>query len=143
MRIVCPSCSATFEVPKTRLAQGQAVRCARCGTDWTPLAEPGPALPVQTAEPLEQSLPARGMGPVTLPTPPTASAVRPLSLLAPILERLNLAVAGEPVLIASWAVSIAVVIGLGWAAVTWRSSVMHAWPPSERLYTALGLPADR
>jgi len=32
---------------------------------------------------------------------------------------------------------------LVWAAVAWRGDVMNAWPPSERLYMALGLPADR
>ena len=63
--------------------------------------------------------------------------------MSPILDRLNLASAGEPALIAGWAVSIAAVAGLLWAAVAWRSDVMRAWPPSERLYMALGLPGER
>ena len=142
MRIVCPSCSATFEVPKTRLAPGQAVRCARCGTDWTPLAEAEPELTVHSSEPA-------GQPPLTdSPEPMTRSSTAPAvqatpTLLGQILDRLSFARPGEPALVAGWAVSIAVLVGLAWAAVTWRSNVMHAWPPSERLYTALGLPADR
>jgi hypothetical protein len=30
-----------------------------------------------------------------------------------------------------------------WAAVAWRGDIMRAWPPSERIYAVLGLPADR
>jgi hypothetical protein len=38
-----------------------------------------------------------------------------------------------------WAVSmLALMIGI-WELVAWRSSVMRAWPPSQRLYATLGL----
>ncbi len=141
MRIVCPSCSATFELPKTRLAPGQVVRCARCGADWTPLPEPA----AQPTEPREQPLPQRGLDFITLakPASPAAQAAAPATWWAPILHRLRAAAAGDPALVAGWAVSIAAVIALAWAAVAWRDTIMQAWPPSERLYTALGLPADR
>jgi predicted Zn finger-like uncharacterized protein len=45
MRIVCPSCHATYEVPKSLLREGgQIVRCACCDTEWTPeLPQPGTA----------------------------------------------------------------------------------------------------
>ncbi len=43
MRIACPACAATYEVPDGMLAAGQRVACARCGRDWTPLA--GPSAP--------------------------------------------------------------------------------------------------
>ena len=46
-------------------------------------------------------------------------------------------------MLAGWVVSIAAVVGLCWAAVTWRYDIMHAWPPSERLYSTLGLMAGR
>lgn len=149
MRIVCPSCSAAFEVPKTRLAPGQTVRCARCGQDWTPLAEPEPVFAAQPSALAEQ--PARagstGLAPELSskpanafpPTPPLAEAPK-AGRLRPMLDRL--ASIGEPALMAGWAVSILVLAMLVWAAVTWRGDVMRAWPPSERLYTALGLPAD-
>jgi hypothetical protein len=40
---------------------------------------------------------------------------------------------------AAIAISIAVLIALGWAAYAWRAEVMLAWPPSQRLFAALGL----
>lgn len=172
MRIVCPSCSAAFEVPKTRLAPGQAVRCARCGTDWTPLAAPEPAKVAQSGvaqsgvaqsgvaqsgvaqstvaqsevaqseQSPERPLPSRNPEPVIL-TKSAVLAVPRRTLLAPLLNRLNLTLMAEPALVAGWTVSIAVLLALVWAAVIWRSDVMHAWPPSERLYTTLGLAAER
>lgn len=54
----------------------------------------------------------------------------------------QLASRGEPALMAGWAASILLLAALLWAGVAWRGNIMRAWPPSERLYTALGLPAD-
>ncbi len=39
----------------------------------------------------------------------------------------------------AWLASLAVLIALVFAAYAWRDRVMAAWPPSERLYAALGL----
>ena len=58
-------------------------------------------------------------------------------------ERLGARFASGPAVLAGWVVSIAAVIGLCWAAVAWRYDIMHAWPPSERLYSTLGLMAER
>lgn len=41
--------------------------------------------------------------------------------------------------IVAWALSILVLAAAGGAAVAWRSQVMTAWPPSERVFAALGL----
>jgi predicted Zn finger-like uncharacterized protein len=38
-----------------------------------------------------------------------------------------------------WVVSIAILVGAGWAAVHWRTPIMHSWPPSSRAYAAIGL----
>lgn len=46
-------------------------------------------------------------------------------------------------MLAGWVLSAAVILGLGWAAVSFRYDIMHAWPPSERLYGTLGLLAER
>lgn len=60
MRIVCPSCSATYEVPDSLVTAGRVVRCARCGADWTPLAAVPAMEPefttVETVEPPRQRL---------------------------------------------------------------------------------------
>ena len=126
------------------------MRCARCGQNWTPFAEPEPVFTAQPSALAEQ--PARptstGLAPeltskpanASPPTPPLPEAPK-AGRLRPMLDQL--ALKGEPALIAGWAVSILVLATLVWAAVTWRGDVMRAWPPSERLYTAVGLPADR
>lgn len=46
-------------------------------------------------------------------------------------------------MLAGWVLSVAAILGLGWAAVTFRHDIMLAWPPSERLYSTLGLLAER
>ena len=151
MRIVCPSCQAAYEVPDAILAAGpKLVRCARCGTEWTPpplaapiateqvvtepaapaAAEPQAGLPPPRAEPRLSSF--RQRPPPVADVPPAGGAdhglppepARPPPLYAAIL---------------GWVLSVALLAGLGWAAVTWRASVMAAWPPSERVYMAVGL----
>ena len=39
-----------------------------------------------------------------------------------------------------WAASVVVLLGMLVAAGHWRTAIMHGWPPSIRLYTALGSP---
>jgi len=38
-----------------------------------------------------------------------------------------------------WAGSVLLLALGAWSAVAWRGDVMHAWPPSGRVYSALGL----
>ncbi len=118
MRIVCPACTAAYDVPEARLAPGRAVRCARCGTDWMPLTVEMPTLRSDEASP---SVPE-----------PAPAAFRPLAATAGT-RRVGAAV------LAGWAVSLVLLAALGWGGVRWRGDVMRAWPPSERLYAALGL----
>ena len=123
MRIVCPACTATYNVPEVRLAPGRAVRCARCGTDWMPLGVEAP--PLQPAGETLPSVPE----PVVAPPPSPAATARSRR--------------ADAVALAGWAVSLALLAALGWGGVRWRDNVMHAWPPSERLYAALGLVPDQ
>ncbi len=39
----------------------------------------------------------------------------------------------------AWLASLVVLVALVFAAYTWRDRIMAAWPPSERLYAALGI----
>jgi hypothetical protein len=46
--------------------------------------------------------------------------------------------------VGAWIVSIIVLIGLVGAAVAFKMPIMKAWPPSERVYDAVGLnPPER
>ena len=131
MRIACTNCAAVYELPPERVRPGRSVKCARCGTVWLPAgaAEPPPeivAAPEPPPEPepeppIVETVPERGPEP---PPEPEPHPVRPPSRL--------------PVLL-GWAVTVLLLVALGWAAVTYRGAVMAAWPPSERAYRALHL----
>ena len=129
MRIVCPSCAAAYDVPDDRLVPGRAVRCAGCGAGWTPR-------PLQAAVPVpvpveEEPEPAILPEAADEPSPPDP---HPVSLsVPPAGRRLSGSVA------AGWVATVLIVGGVAWAGVTRRDSVMQAWPPTERLYSALGL----
>lgn len=136
MRIDCPSCAATYEVPDTLLTGRKQVRCARCGQQWTPAA---PKLPQETPEdtPEETAGPVRPAPAAPEPAaPPSWVASRP----APPAPRPQPPPQPRPRgLRLAWILSVLVLAaGLG-AAVVWRDQVMQVWPPSLRVYAALGL----
>jgi predicted Zn finger-like uncharacterized protein len=150
MRIVCPNCRATYEVPDRLLAGGtKPVRCARCGTTWTPEAPPPPP-----PEPL-----LRRPAPPPEPPPPPSALEPPLRAdqrlagFRPRGEREEVETTDEslpPVhyedeeprgraALIGWLLSLLLLAVIIWAALAYRDAVMAAWPASERIYAALGL----
>jgi predicted Zn finger-like uncharacterized protein len=80
---------------------------------------------------------ASPVAPLLHAVPPRQPGETDASLIVP-----PAAGAGGPSLgaiVAAWAASFALVLGLGWAGVHWREGIMKAWPPSEHLYIALGM----
>ena len=152
MRIVCPDCAATYDVPDNRLVPGRPVRCAQCSREWHPAQEPDLA-----AARAEQVEPAEWAGPpATTATTQLATAVieRPETSAAgmnrvhvegfgavsePVPETASPTRAAAASARYAWAGSLLLLVVLAWAAYTWRSPIMQAWPPSERVYAALGL----
>jgi predicted Zn finger-like uncharacterized protein len=138
MQIVCPACTAAYEVPPTLLKPGQVVRCARCAREWVP----SPAAPEAPMEAPAEAKPAAALPKLPPPpeppreTDPIRPAPRPPMARSPT-SRANVV----PRL--AWAASVVAVLLLGWGAYAGRSAIMHAWPPSIRLYAALGLAAGR
>ena len=121
MRIACPSCSASYDVPDRLLAGRKALRCARCGEQWTPPPADAPMPPEGFADPprpvfIEPEVPV----PLPRLAPPVAPRRSPAVRLA-------------------WAASLLVLVAGLAAAVVWRGRVAQAWPPSLRVYAALGL----
>lgn len=192
MRIVCPSCAATYDVPDAALAPGRPVRCTRCGTEWAPLSAAPPALapgagtgrslrhmarqlPPNAPEPRAVSGPERVPQIPTMPIAPprpTADARRTEEpeelppeelppkelahqlpheprvlpgLLAAEQDEVGLPIArshprrGPTSPLPAWLASLVLLVALAGAAYIWRAPIMTAWPPSERLYAALGL----
>lgn len=75
------------------------------------------------------------------PEPEAADAPAAAPARAPVLgwrERVEDMV--EPLLLAlAWVGSIGVLAGAGWIAFLYRAQIVHAWPPSRRLFDLLGL----
>jgi hypothetical protein len=130
------------------LAAGpRVVKCARCGTGWTASAAPAvaptvtPPLPRNPAGPMAalEAEPRGRIEPRLNPlTPRTKPRPPPPVIDAEPPPHLAARKAGAAA-IAAWAVSLLILIGAGGAVVNWRVQVMAAWPPSERVFTAVGL----
>lgn len=150
MRVVCPNCAAAYEVPTRLIGAGpRPMRCARCAHVWTPSIQadgppvyspalrtpagpvtdvpqsPGvePTGPLPASRPFPKLAPyrARGLDEVPAPLPPALPPAR-----------------GQAAAI-GWVFTVVVLAALAGAAWQWRTQVMTAWPPSERVYRALGL----
>ena len=121
MQIDCPSCAASYEVAESLLVGRKMLRCARCGAEWVPAAAPLPPPPAPPAEPARP--------PLAGATPPQAR--RPAPAPAPPRRSRGLGLA--------WAVSVLVLAGGIGAAFVWQDRIVQIWPPSLRLYVALGL----
>jgi predicted Zn finger-like uncharacterized protein len=145
MRITCPNCQAVYDVPEIKLMGRRAVRCLRCGKDWTPEisppeTSPGPhLLDVSHADQAEPS-------PLSEPEPanpqPPIPQFRPSAHELTAMQRLaRTAEPPKPSVWArvAWALSLALVILMLWSAFNWRAEIMRIWPPSTRAYAALGL----
>lgn len=140
MRIVCPACATTYEVPETWLPPGRAVRCARCDADWMPLAATAPIQPAPDWIPPDE-VPSDAPEPTEAPAPfpPLANKAPRSALRIPLMAVVNPAPRPEMTALTGWIISLALLAALAWGGVRWRTDVMRAWPPSERLYAALGL----
>jgi predicted Zn finger-like uncharacterized protein len=142
MRIVCPSCSAAYDVPDSLVTAGRTVRCARCHGDWAPVA----AVPVPVPEP-EVELAA--VEPA-VPAPPAVPAIDNGAMLSAArpsaMDRLAAHPVGPPSrsrLRLAWAASLVVLILLVVGGYAWRDQIVAAWPPSARMYAAFGMHPDR
>ena len=145
MRIVCPYCSAAYDVPDSLVTAGRIVRCAHCGGEWPPVPagapepEPAPASTVDPPRIVAESVAT--MAPQAVPTdsPPIAEAApRPSSAM----DRLALQSAqpSSPLpLRLAWLASLALLAFLGWATYAWRAEIVDLWPPSGRIYAVFGM----
>lgn len=165
MRITCPDCSASYDVPEALLAAGRPVRCARCSGEWVPQGPVDePVLPVADAPPdatadhsgpgnllPEPAWPAQPTGEATgtLPSPAMSTGVEGqarLVAMSPPAWRTPDPVSpprpppvGQGPARLGWALTALVLVALLWGGYAGRGGVMQAWPPSIRLYAALGL----
>jgi predicted Zn finger-like uncharacterized protein len=158
MKIVCPSCAATYEVPEAVLAARRPVRCARCGNNWTPGGEaeeapaPEPVAEVASQMPVVPAPPAVAP-PVTVAAPPETrrEALAEVAVAAPAVQPQRAApvvaaksvdpaeMVGDKPPLTGWIISIAVLVSLAAGSLVFREPIMHAWPASKRAYGWVGL----
>jgi predicted Zn finger-like uncharacterized protein len=150
MRIVCPSCSADYDVPDSLVTAGRVVRCAACGGEWIPVevdaAEPDSAPPSALQPPPNDPPPVSGNAvPTAAPQePPVDGLTIADAVLRPqsAMDRLALHSAlpsSRLRLRLAWLASLAVLAFLGWAAYAWRAEISTTWPPSARMYAIFGV----
>jgi predicted Zn finger-like uncharacterized protein len=146
MHLSCPGCNTEYDVPEAVLAKGvKNFRCGVCGRQWP--AEIGPSAPaedhVDAALPAAESEPAKEPV-VTEPLAPAGGTEH-----KEILEQLVIAArsnaAQEKTAAQSqsskkaWLFSLLFLLIAAGYLLLGRATVMQAWPPSIRLYQALGL----
>ena len=131
MRVVCPSCEATYDVPDAMLGdRPRRLRCARCAHEWTvehpPAAEHSP--PPAFAAPESREWPDAPLERVPLGTAPGLDA-----------DEMETQPSERPRLrAAAWVLSLVIVAGGLAGAVIEREAVMQAWPPSARVLGLFG-----
>lgn len=123
MRLTCPSCAATYDVPEALRPARRRIRCSACGMEW--VAEPD--------APAEAAPVAAAVVAAPEPPPRPAPAVPPRILLPPPPPPRR-----RSGLIAAWIASLVLLAVLAGAAWVERAAVIKAWPPSARVYAALG-----
>lgn len=145
MRIICPACAATYEVPDRLIGGGRSLRCRSCSHAWRVAPEqavvesPPPLTAAPPAPPAIQPPPAAIAPPpqaLPLAPPPLAAAPRRLpQLIDPPLPRPDdRPQRAGPALRLAWAASLlAVLSGVG-ALWLFSAEISAAWPPAARLY---------
>jgi predicted Zn finger-like uncharacterized protein len=155
MRIVCPSCSAAYDVPDSLVRAGRVVRCARCDGEWTPVeasaVPPEEVLAAPMDElatvPPEEEPPGPPPADPALPVPEAHVPETPANRIAaaPRQSAMDRLVAqstrpqSSTHLRLAWVASLVLLVLAAGAAYTWRAQIIAAWPPSAHAYAALGL----
>ncbi len=127
MRIACPSCTAAYEVPASRMKPNRMVRCERCGNEWAAVRE-------------ADSAPDPDAG-----TEDTHAPHDEPSLVVTDTDRLVSHGPAPPrsvALIAAWIATIVVLAGALTATIIYRAEIVRAWPPSARLLGGPPLPSQ-
>jgi hypothetical protein len=124
------------------LAGHSAVRCAQCGHQWRPDLHHAPAAPPPGST-LRSAFDSETLPPSLEESPMEIAAAEDAPILiAP--ERTPRTVPPPPrpagfLVWLGWVCTLAVLVLVLWGAYARRDAVMQAWPPSTRLYAALGL----
>ncbi len=159
MILTCPQCATRYQADAAKFpAAGRSVRCAKCGNVWHQIGpepqpdpdaeifvqepEPPPPAPVRAREP-EPEPP-----PVSVAAAPRVVAFAPAASVSPAVEveapprAPSRPWAGRAAVIGGWVVLVALILTIGWAAISFRDSVATWLPQTSSIYAAAGLPVN-
>ncbi|MCU0984907.1 MAG: zinc-ribbon domain-containing protein [Acetobacteraceae bacterium] len=154
MLIECPRCAARYAVADGLIGPaGKSVRCAKCGNVWLARRQDQPADEAPLQWPESPKRPARDEAAIAAePEKPEDPALAEFRAAQDEGAKARFArfpetPADEPAArprtasaaLIGWVVTIGILGAAGWGAYAYRDAVMQAWPPSERVYLALGL----
>jgi predicted Zn finger-like uncharacterized protein len=124
MRIVCPGCTAAYEVPAALLRPGKLVRCAKCGSNWLPADKTEEVVtPSEPPQPPSDAEPE-----MAAPVPAITAMDRLAAYPPPRPPRAGL--------IGAWLLTFVVLTAAVAATIGWREAIIRAWPPSGRILSA-------
>ena len=90
MRLTCPACAASYEVPDARIGTGRRLRCSRCRHDWFvnpldsgPATTPSPAKDPAAAGAVTPAAAASAAPPSAGPGEAVAARAAPVPTVAP------------------------------------------------------------
>ena len=132
MLIRCPSCSSGHELAPALLTEGRILRCAYCRDSWRHRAAPFDASPGTAA-----AAPPEIVAEARFSRPATAGPRRPTPARARRPAEPRRAAAG----LAAAVLALAT-LGGGMAAVACKARLVAAFPPSQAVFAALGLPVN-
>lgn len=154
MRLSCPSCEASYEIPETMFLTGpRMVRCVRCAHSWlagAPEPEPPAAAEAEAATPepdaatqaATEAGETTGNGRLASKLRRRGASVAEPPAPFPKLD-MDLGPAPPPpagmAVVAGWVLTVLFLLAAGWGGLEYRADIMAAWPESARLYDALGI----
>lgn len=160
MILTCPQCETRYQADAAKFpAAGRSVRCAKCGNVWHqlgPAPEPDPEAEVVVQEPEPPRAPSPQQHEIEPPAPiaasPRVAAFAPSVSIAHEAEadddvpaapaRAARGNGGRLLMAVGWVGLVALVLVIGWAAVSFRDNVVTWVPQSASLYNTAGLPVS-
>ncbi|MGI3903682.1 MAG: zinc-ribbon domain-containing protein [Janthinobacterium lividum] len=142
MLIRCPTCASGYDLDPEMLTAGRILRCAHCREAWShdPLERTAPSLPSVGPEIVTE---ARFLRPPTAEPALMTRRPRPEPTLrrqsTPRHEPTPAQPRSHGLVVSLLAVAI---VGSGMAAVAGKASLVAAFPPSEAVFSTLGLPVN-
>jgi predicted Zn finger-like uncharacterized protein len=160
MILTCPNCATRYQADASKFpAAGRSVRCAKCGNVWHqlgPVPEPDPDAELVVEEPSVPPAAAPSAAPEpasSLAAQPRAAAFAPSAPSTAVHEDVDEddshevaapsgSVLGRGAVVGGWVLLVALVLVIGWAAVSFRDSIATWVPQTSSFYSAAGLPVS-